>query len=551
MTTPATTLGRPGWYVYRATVPGGAHALGAATACSERRARVLVAAQPTVAASVSAQTVQPGATVFDRVFVAGLAGEQAPVQAALYGPFATREEISCTSQPLWSGSLPAPHDGELATQPFTLAVAGVYVYAVRLVPSPFVHGADTACGEAAQTTIAIARPVLTARTSTAEVSPGERVSAGVAVVGLAGLTVPARAELWGPFERRSEIRCAGTPLWSGSLEVTDGSFTSGAVRLLRPGFYSYTAATPSGPSVEAASTRCGAAAATTFVRPAPVAVATRSTDVVPTGADLSTTVRVENLGSSAAHVSVKVFGPFPSRAAARCAGRSYASQTIIVRRAGPVASPPVRLARSGFYTVRAGVVGPVAGAGQPVAPCSPARTVLAAPRIITGGRRVGAPAVVRSSSVRTPTRVSIPSIGIDAALVPVVIDGSQGTLGVPADIHRGAWWRDGALPGGARGTVLLAGHVDSAKGGEGAFFTLAHARAGATIVLATAGGARFSYRVASVRSYAKSRLPTGIFSQAGPARLVLVTCGGPFDPVRRRYRDNIVVTAAPAGSSAE
>jgi hypothetical protein len=31
----------------------------------------------------------------------------------------------------------------------------------------------------------------------------------------------------------------------------------------------------------------------------------------------------------------------------------------------------------------------------------------------------------------------------------------------------------------------------------------------------------------------------------GPARLTMITCGGPSDREARRYRDNIVVTAAP------
>jgi hypothetical protein len=44
----------------------------------------------------------------------------------------------------------------------------------------------------------------------------------------------------------------------------------------------------------------------------------------------------------------------------------------------------------------------------------------------------------------------------------------------------------------------------------------------------------------------KSKLPTSIFSRRGRPRLVLVTCGGPFDPSIGRYRDNVVVTAVPA-----
>ena len=44
----------------------------------------------------------------------------------------------------------------------------------------------------------------------------------------------------------------------------------------------------------------------------------------------------------------------------------------------------------------------------------------------------------------------------------------------------------------------------------------------------------------------KGQLPTSIYSLEGAARLVLVTCGGPFDPVAGHYRDNVVVTAVPA-----
>ena len=43
---------------------------------------------------------------------------------------------------------------------------------------------------------------------------------------------------------------------------------------------------------------------------------------------------------------------------------------------------------------------------------------------------------------------------------------------------RVGWWRDGAAPGDESGTVLIAGHVDSAKDGAGAFYALKSARRG-------------------------------------------------------------------------
>ncbi len=37
------------------------------------------------------------------------------------------------------------------------------------------------------------------------------------------------------------------------------------------------------------------------------------------------------------------------------------------------------------------------------------------------------------------------------------------------------------------------------------------------------------------------------FSAYGAMRLVLITCGGPYDAATGGYRDNIVVVAAPTG----
>jgi hypothetical protein len=58
-----------------------------------------------------------------------------------------------------------------------------------------------------------------------------------------------------------------------------------------------------------------------------------------------------------------------------------------------------------------------------------------------------------------------------------------------------------------------------------------------------ADGRTTAYRVTSVRTYAKRRLPLSLFSRNGPARLVLVTCGGPFDRSTGHYPLNVVVTA--------
>jgi hypothetical protein len=63
-----------------------------------------------------------------------------------------------------------------------------------------------------------------------------------------------------------------------------------------------------------------------------------------------------------------------------------------------------------------------------------------------------------------------------------------------------------------------------------------------------AGRHRQRFAVVSVTRVSRDRLRerVDLFSARGPLRLVFLTCGGPFDPVRG-YRDNVVLLARPAG----
>jgi sortase (surface protein transpeptidase) len=93
---------------------------------------------------------------------------------------------------------------------------------------------------------------------------------------------------------------------------------------------------------------------------------------------------------------------------------------------------------------------------------------------------------------------------------------------------------------------LIAGHVDSATAGAGALFRLKDARPGDRIQVTAKNRRTFTYRVTSVKTMAKQDLPPSIYSRTGGRRLVVVTCGGPFDASVGHYRDNVVVTAVPA-----
>ena len=93
--------------------------------------------------------------------------------------------------------------------------------------------------------------------------------------------------------------------------------------------------------------------------------------------------------------------------------------------------------------------------------------------------------------------------------------------------------------------MLIAGHVDSATAGAGAFHDLRTLAKKGDRVKVHDGERQddhLPHRLCA-DEYRKDALPADIYSLKGRARLVLVTCGGPFIPSKGHYRDNIVVTA--------
>jgi hypothetical protein len=429
----------------------------------------------------------------------------------------------------------------------SLPQPGYYVYTVRLSGGAFVRGTQTSCDDDAQTTRALAPLRLTARANAAVVRVGTDVSATLTVQGAATTAAQVRAELWGPFATPSAIRCVGTPSWSGTLPLANGAQRTPPVRVSAPGYYAFRATTAPDATHGGAATPCGDRAATTHVTLPPAAAVRIAVDVVRARSKVATVLRLTGTRSPTTSVAIDVFGPFGSRATVRCAGaRSWEGHVVVGTQ--PTARITAPVGKPGFYAIGARVSdsgGDLGSVPGPSCSRSRSRVILAAPRIITGGRILSSGAAAAAARVGAPTRVRIASPAIDARVYPVAIDTRNGVLAVPASLSRAGWWRDGAAPGARSGAVLIAAHVDSARGGEGAFFRLHRVRPGEQVQLSTAGGAAVAYRVVSVRSYRKDALPTGIYSHGGAPRLVLVTCGGPFDRASGRYRDNIVVTAVP------
>jgi hypothetical protein len=351
-----------------------------------------------------------------------------------------------------------------------------------------------------------------------------------------GSTAPSRVRTDG--RGRAVIRLRPTAVHV-QVRVASRALASSRPRIFAP---STASAAPNGQRLAVPSNEQVSARVSRLARPAVTSLV--SSHIVRAGGTIFDRVRVAGLAGSTASIEVELFGPFPSRAGITCTGSPYWRRRISAT-AAEIRTPPVHVTRAGFYTYRQRLVGPAAIAGAQT-PCGVvSETTLSTPQITTGRGDSTADARSMPRGGRIPVWLRISELGIKAAIVPEVIDIEKGVLGMPGNIRRLGWWRDGMAPMAQSGTILIAGHYDFAAGGPGAFYSLPHARRGERIHITTADGSVHTYRVVTMHSYPKNALPLTVFDRRGPPRLVLVTCGGRFDSTTKHFLDNIVVTAVP------
>jgi len=144
-----------------------------------------------------------------------------------------------------------------------------------------------------------------------------------------------------------------------------------------------------------------------------------------------------------------------------------------------------------------------------------------------------------------PVGITTSSIDVDRFPVRAVGLEEDGQLEVPDETEIG-WYRYGATAG-RPGATVLAAHVSWNKT-TGPFFGLGSMEPGDEVSVTLDDGTERRYIVTERTMYDKNDLPRDrIWRTTGAEQLVLITCGGDFNPEIRRYRQNIVVYAAPIG----
>lgn len=148
-----------------------------------------------------------------------------------------------------------------------------------------------------------------------------------------------------------------------------------------------------------------------------------------------------------------------------------------------------------------------------------------------------------TSSPLVPSRLIIPSIGVDARVEPVGND-QHGAMKTPSSFGDVAWYALGSRPG-EPGSAVIAGHVNNALTKAGVFEHLDLLHTGDTLELRDTLGASHTYAVRDIENYAPGGAPLdAIFSKQGPSQVVLITCAGDWDPKARSYDERLVIFAS-------
>ena len=148
--------------------------------------------------------------------------------------------------------------------------------------------------------------------------------------------------------------------------------------------------------------------------------------------------------------------------------------------------------------------------------------------------------------LEVPKRIAIPTLSVYTTVVPVGKDDSGG-VAVPEDISVVGWYSGSERLGARRGSTVIVGHRDGHDVGAGALFELEKLAPGNRILVAGTAAAR-EYVVDTVRLVPKTEfaaVSAEVFGSRGPARLVVVSCGGAFDFDIGSYESNVIVTAYP------
>jgi LPXTG-site transpeptidase (sortase) family protein len=154
----------------------------------------------------------------------------------------------------------------------------------------------------------------------------------------------------------------------------------------------------------------------------------------------------------------------------------------------------------------------------------------------------GTPTPTVVASQATPSRIVIPSIGVDAP-ISVKSMGPDGAMEPPNGPTDVAWYGFTSRPG-AGGNAVFSAHVDYRNYGPAVFARLKDLKKGDLVEVSLADGTVYRYQVVLSLSYPAESAP--VEEIVGPTSrevITMITCTGTFDEASRQYSHRLVVRA--------
>lgn len=151
-------------------------------------------------------------------------------------------------------------------------------------------------------------------------------------------------------------------------------------------------------------------------------------------------------------------------------------------------------------------------------------------------------APIIAEAVEIPIHITIPGIGVDAAVEEVGIT-TEGAMDVPMKSDDAAWYSPGTRPGEI-GSAVIAGHLNSTHNAGAVFTKLSSVNIGDIITTQTASGSTMNFIITSIKLYAADQDATDVFTSTdGKAHLNLITCAGAWNNEKKQNEERLVVFA--------
>ena len=153
-----------------------------------------------------------------------------------------------------------------------------------------------------------------------------------------------------------------------------------------------------------------------------------------------------------------------------------------------------------------------------------------------------APQATQGDSEVIPTRLIIPTIGVNAAIERVEILANSNLATPTGHPWDDAGWYDLGTRPGAQGSAVIDGHLDRPGGYPAVFWNLRKLHSGDEVMVVGTQGKTLRFRVLQVAFYAPQAAPLqNIFGNYGGSYLNLITCAGDWIPSQHQTTLRLVV----------